>query len=166
MIPPILGALGKFLIDNGVQVWPEEIPRTDTAGNAINPQAGSVTPTIWPATQLVLRDKSLRDNTFEDSYSENPPVVVQVWGTSREEVDPMMSKIEGLLAQAQNWFEALSPIGIIFTQMGFPQFWLYDLEIHGWTSQQRENERLAGSLFCWLAEMDLTIGLHGVVETY
>jgi len=163
---PVLACISKFLMNNGVMVWPEEIPRWDTDGNPINPQAGSVSPTIWPATQLTLQGDSLRDNTFEDSYSEVPPVVAEVWGTTRAEVDGMLGTIENLLAQAQNWFESYSPMGVIFQQLGFPQYWFYDIEIQGWTSQQRENERLAISKLCWYGKMNFTVGLHGVVETF
>lgn len=166
MPAPILGAIGKYFSDNlSIQVWPEEIPRYDVSGNAINPQAGSVSPQVWPATQLVIEGKLLRTNTFEDAYSETGTVKVLVWGTTRAQVDDAMRTIEVAMVAASNWAYQGSPIGLNFAAIGFPNNWLYDLEVGQWTSQQRENERLASSLLCWLAEMDLTVGLHGALST-
>lgn len=163
MPAPVLGAIGNFIQDVvGIQNWPEEIPRYDTDGVAINPQA-AVSPQTWPVVQVLLVGNSQRDNTFEDSYGELPPVVIRVWGTSREQVDPTMQAIESALLVDANWAYQNSLIGQQFASMNYPNHWLYDMEIQGWTSQQRENERLAGSLLCWMAEMQLTVGLHGQI---
>lgn len=165
MPAPILAAMGKyFSSDLGVQVWPEEVPRWDVQGNPINPQAAA-SPSVWPAAQVVIAGKVVRSNTFEDSYSEDVPLVIKAWGTSRAQVDGAMGVIEAALVQAANWAYQNSPIGQMFQVLGYPQFWLYDLEVGQWSSEQQADERLAGNLLCWLAEMDMQVGLHGSIST-
>lgn len=158
MPAPVLGAIGKFIFQAmNIQVWPEEVPRTDVNGNAVNPQSN----TAWPVVQLFLERKSPRENTFEDSYSENPPIILKVWGDTRAQVHNQMAAIEATLNLSDNWAYQNSPIGQAFATMGFPQFWLYDLQMSQWDSGQEENERLFGSQLLWLAEMNLWVGLHG-----
>jgi hypothetical protein len=167
MLSPVLGALGKFFVQElAIQVWPEEIPRWDTSGNPINPQATGVSPTIWPVVQIVMESRVTRDNTFEDSYSEEPPLTVTAFGTTREQVDGIMGDIEASLVYAPNWAYQGSVIGLIFQAMGYPQFWLYDLEVGSWQSQQMRDTRLAGSQLCWQADMTLKCGVHGSVPIF
>ena len=167
MLAPVLAALGKYFVQElEIQVWSEEVPRYDTQGNPINPQATAVSPTIWPVVQLFLEGKVGRNNTFEDSYTEEPPILVTAFGTTREQVDLLMGDIEASLVYAYNWAYQGSPIGLIFQSMGYPQFWLYDLEVGSWQSYQRKDERLAGSQLCWQADMSLKCGLHGSIPIF
>jgi hypothetical protein len=167
MLSPILGAFGKFFTINlNIQVWPEEVPRYDTQGNPINPQATGVSPKVWPVVQIVLEGRVPRENTFEDTYSEEPQLLVTAFGTTREQVDDVMGDIEESLVQVYNWAYQGSVIGQIFQAMGCPQFWLYDLEILNWQSYQVRDTRLAGSLLCWQADMSLKCGLHGSVAVF
>ncbi len=157
MLSPILGALGTF--------WPEEVPRFDTNRNPINPQATS-SPSTWPVVQVTLAGRVGRDNTFEDTYSEEPPILVTAFGTTREQVDGVMKTIEEALVWANNWAYQGSVIGQIFQTMGFPQFWLYDMEVGEHQSYQAVDTRLAGSQLCWQADLALKCGVHGSVAYF
>ncbi len=164
MPAPILGALGYYFSNTlGIQTWPEEVPRYDTSGVAINPGATS-SPSIWPAVTIVIAGKVNRDNTFENAYGEESPILITAWGTTREEVETAMSTIEAALVQAVNWAYQGSPIGVAFVTLGFPQYWLFDMEVGQWTSQQRQLERLADSQLCWTAEMDMIVKMHGQIK--
>lgn len=167
MLSPVLGAIGKFITQElSIQVWSEEVPRFDVNGRPINPQGGANSPATWPVVQVVLAGRVGRDNTFEDSYSEEPPILLTAFGTTREEVDGCMSTIEESIVKAYNWAYQGSVIGRVFHAMGYPQFWLYDMEVGEWQSYQVQDTRLAGSQLCWQADMAMKVGVHGVVAYF
>ncbi|MDE2100667.1 MAG: hypothetical protein KGL39_25710 [Patescibacteria group bacterium] len=163
MPAPIVAAfVTYFKNDLEITLWTEEIPRTDTAGNPINPQATAIVPQVWPAVQLLMDNGFNRQNTFLRAYSDDSEAwKFQVWGSTKAQADATMGAIEDALVDPANWFSFGSAIGLLLP----PPFFIYDLELSKWTSREQANERLAGSQLLWLDEMDFRLKIHGEINS-
>src|SRR5436309_1910085 len=115
MPAPIITGLITFISQQtGVVCWDGEVPRYDVQGNPINPSQTVSTPPEWPVYKVYMKEGGFtREYTFEDPYSDEGEILIQIWGTTRQQLeDPAtgaMNVIEALLNQATNW--PLIPLG-------------------------------------------------------
>jgi hypothetical protein len=161
---PVVKALGDFLAAQlNVSVWDGEIPRYDTSGNPINPDS-TVLPADWPVVKVNYKEPGFtREWTFEDPYTDTGTVMIQLWGTSRTQVETLMDGVEALLAQASNWV-AGGPIAL-----GGPDSnpnYIIHLLLERWWCGQEEGVRTDKSELLYRADMSYEMMIHGVVSTF
>lgn len=160
MPAPIINGLITFLnAQLNVTVWDGEVPRYDTAGNAINPSVVT-TPADWPVVKLFMQEGGFdRTWTTEDPYSDEGEILIQVWGVSRASVETLMNRIEALLAQASSWSQI---------QLGGPTinpFYVIQMLLLKWYSGQEEGLRSSLSELLYRGDLHYSVMIHGAIST-
>lgn len=159
MPAPIIGALYQFMQGQlGVSVWDGEIPRYDTAGQPVNPDAQGG-PSGWPVVRCVMPERAFhRTPTLGTGvYRDDGEVTVQVWGVARTETEPLQAEIEALFEQEENWNR------LTFVPGGLSNnpFQLYKMVLKDWDSIMLEGERTQNSQLLYRAQLFYDCGIHG-----
>lgn len=151
MPAPIIDGLVTFIQDQlEISVWDGEVPRQDVAGDQI------VLPATKPIFKVAMTENGLtRDWTIEDSYTDDGPMTVYLWATTRAMVEQWLTTLEGLLAQSTNWPEILTE----------SPYYVYGLIIDNWTCIQLEGLRAKGGQLIYEGRLSFSIGIHGAVST-
>jgi len=161
MPAPVITGFVNFLTSQipNITVWDGEIPRYDTSGNPLNPEAVTIPP-IWPAIKLIMVEPGFqRTWTTEDPYDDRGEILIQVYATSRASLDPVMNQIEALLAQASNWS---------LINLGGPlvnPFYVIQALLIRWWSGQEEGVRTGKSQLLYRGELHYDVMIHGVIST-
>lgn len=172
MIPIIAGINAFMKSQLTAQIWDGEIPRYDPPGNPINPDQSAVSPTIWPVIRSVLDDAGQDiEWTMLDSFTCKGPVTIEVWGTSRLQLETpplgtpvgMVNRVAALWAQMANWQEQ-GPVNLGSPQVGKPNYIIHML-LKNWTVVQLEGVRLAGSQLCYYGRLTYEGMFHGSIPT-
>jgi len=166
MPAPIISGLVNFLSDSlGVSIWEGELPRQDPSGVNVNPEAPVAE---WPAIDVEMEESGLERNwTFEDGYGDEGPMVIVVYGTTRQQVEPILTKVEVLLADPASWEaigDSLLAASIPTGPTGLTYF-VYKLLLLSWTCVQEKEVRTQLSKLLYRGEMIYEVGIHGAVST-
>ena len=159
MPAPIIGALYQFLQGQlGCNVWDGEIPRYDTNGNPINPDAVGG-PSAWPVVRCVMPERAFKRKPTlgVGVYLDQGEIDIQVWGTARTETEPLQSQIEALFELETNWNQ------LTFVPGGLTQnqFYLEKMLLTDWDSIMLEGERTQDSQFVYRAQLFYDCCIHG-----
>lgn len=150
----------------GASVWDGEVPRYNTDGTPINP--GQAAPG-WPAVKLYMKEGGFhRDTTTEDPNYDLGEVLVQVWATSRQQLEgtpanPLLglfNRIEALFAQASLWPQI--PLG---GPLANPHY-VVEMYLTDWYSGQEEGARTANSEFLYRGDLHYQVGIHYTLSTF
>lgn len=181
MPAPIVKAFGDFIANNlNVVVWDGEIPRYDTAGNPISPEATQVGVPNWPVIKVYMKEPGFeRELTFEDPYSERGEVLIEMYATNRNQLETppsgansnqtdtpsgLLDRIERLLAQASNWGQN-GPLSQLLGGPPTNPFYVIDCALGTWWCGQEEGIRTARSERLYRADMHYVVAVHGAVAT-
>lgn len=146
-----------------INVWSGEVPRYDSLGNPINPQQTAISPSVWPVVTCDMIEPGMRTNwTFEDAYNDVGAVKIQVYGTTKAQVQSAYDEIWELWADSSNWEDvALNPSG----QAANPYYVIQMLQTGYWLGQEKD-VRLYGSLLCFRGDLIYDpCQIHGAVTT-
>lgn len=164
MPAPITGALCLFLGQElECSTWDGEVPRTDKAGNPINPNTTSV-PSSWPVVKIWMLEPGFKRVDWyvgTDPYKDEGQVLIQMWATSKTQCQALMDDIEALLASESNWPEIdlggnpNNPSYVVYCILG--QYWL--------GNEQEGQRRTADSQLLYRGDMTYNLMLHGAVST-
>lgn len=159
---PIVEGLITYLQDQlDANVWDGEVPRYDPQGRAINPTSGVTDPTVWPVVRCLLTEAGLtRNPNFESPYDDEGPIRIEVYGTSRAQVQTMLNSIEALLAKESNLREI--DLG------GYSQNpnYVISMILKSWTNTQEEGVRTSTGLLLYRGEISYTANVHGSLDVY
>lgn len=160
MPAPIVGGLTTFINQQlNVEVWDGEIPRTDELGRPIAPTSTATGPSNWPVFRVTIAEPGFaRTWTTEDPYDDLGHVLIQVWSTTRQDVETQLTSIEALLAQAANW--AQIPLG----SSGI--YYVIQMLLESWWSGQEEEVRLGQSQLLYRGDLVYLTQIHGAVSTH
>jgi hypothetical protein len=150
MLAPIVTTFNKYIGDAlDIPVWEGEIPRVGTDSVEID------LPSEKPVIRVLLEESGLeRDWRMDDSYGDEGPLRVEVYGTTRQQVEACLGQIEELLAKDWN--------AIPFTS----RFFCYRCMLHNWTCVQEEGMRTKStSDLVFRGRMTYDVGIHGEVPT-
>ncbi len=164
MPAPVVGGLLNFMKTQlQVAVFDGEIPRWDTQGNPINPIPNPATfPPNFPVVRCLMTDEGLtRYWTMADPYKDVGPILVQVIGTGRQQVEEYIGNIEQLFAPAPNWAQIPLPGA---EDMGNPYYVISMLLIR-WTCVMEEEVRLQDGQYCYRGDMHYEVSIHGAINT-
>jgi hypothetical protein len=155
MSAPITKALVEYMTaELDIVVWDGEVPRFTTAGAAIN-QSSSTSPSSWPVVRVVIQEPGFtRNYTFTTAYLDDGDVLIQVWGTTRAQVQTQLDAIEGLLlASPDTWAEIDVYLGSDYkiVQMELLPYWI----------GQEEELRINLSSLLYRADMRFNVQIHG-----
>ena len=161
MTAPIVKGVIDFVSSQAnITVWDGEIPRYDTAGNAINPEATS-SPTIWPVFDVSMSDAGFRRTwTMADPYDDQGEILLQIWGTTRAQVESAKNTVEALLVNAENWQQI---------QLGGPAinpFYVIQMLLSSWCIVQEQGLRSGLSKLLYRCDMHLDTMIHGIISTF
>lgn len=150
----LVGGVITFLTQqlSPLNVWDGEIQRQDPAGISIAP------PTDFPAIKAWTTEEGLiREWTTEDPYGDEGALFIAVWDTTRASVMAILSSIELLLAQSQNWPNI---------NLGTSQpFEVWKMMLERWSCYQLEGIRTQQSELLYQGDFQYAVGLHGAVPT-
>lgn len=158
--PIINGLITLISQELSTVCWDGEVPRYDTAGNAINPQAGAISPKVWPVVKVYMKEPGFtREWTTEDPYTDTGTILIQIWGTTRLQIETLMDSLETLLAQASKWNSVV--LG------GHPAnpYSIISLLLTSWYSGQEEGVRTASGELLYRGDMNYQTMTHGIVST-
>ena len=158
MPAPIIEGIGTFLQAQLNVNWTDgEVPRYDVSGNPINQFAGSTSPVDWPITRILMNESGFtRTSTFFDPYDdEGNGFLLQIYGTSRGQTEPLADRIELLFAPASNW--PLITLGGVY--------YVISMNLFNWTSVQVEGERTSQGELLYRYDMHYALRIHGAVPT-
>jgi hypothetical protein len=101
----IVGSIVAFLQPKlSANVWDGEVPRFDALGQPINPQALNGAPSNWPAFTCYTNDTGFTTTwTTEDPYYETGSIFIDIYGSSRAQVQPLVDTTKALLISETNW---------------------------------------------------------------
>lgn len=161
--PIIEGFINYIAAQLNVSVWDGEVPRYDTSGNKISPTS-TTTPTDWPVVKLFMQPGGFsREWTTEDPYTDRGELLIQIWATSRVQLeDPttgMLNRMEQLLASATNWTQI---------NLGGPNtnpYYVIACLLTNWYSGQEEGVRTQQGELLYRADMHYDVMIHGSVST-
>ena len=176
MPAPIITGVTEFIAQNlNVAVWDSEIPRYDTFGNPIGPDAGAVSPSVWPVFRVVMREPGLdRNHTFVDPYDDQGELLVQMYATRRDQLESprsgpngnqtdtpsgLVDQVERLLAKASNWR---------LIDLGGPAanpFYVVGMLLKTWYVGQEEGVRTQQQSLLYRADMLYHVTVHGAVSS-
>jgi hypothetical protein len=163
MCLPIIGALVKFI---GPQLkascWDGEVPRYDMQGNPINPlsTSGGKFPATWPVIVVKMPEGGFTSNdTTEDPFDDDGTILIQVYGSSRSQVESLGLSIRALLKQASNWVAISKFMG---GDSSNPNY-VISMYLQRWCSIQEEGVRTAQGEFLYRADLDYKVDLHGAL---
>ena len=131
-------------------VWDGEIPRYDTNGNEL--LVGAVP---FLSCDMIKGQGMVREETFEDSYAEEGPILVTMYGTSKETMETTANSIEELLVQENNWSEIAENFGTVFR--------IYELSFQSWWIVQEEDIRTRDGNYIYHGELRFNLGYNGNV---
>jgi hypothetical protein len=169
--PVVAGLIGYLQAQLGVQCFDGEIQRYDLQGRPINPVAGqTTTPRSWPAVAVKMTEAGFQRNpTFEDPYDDQGELLVECWGTRRDQLetppvlDPtdyaIMDRVEQLLSAASNW------PNIILGGPSSNPYYVVGCLLLRWSSVQQENIRTAQGQMLYKGELWWQVDVHGAVPT-
>ena len=162
MISPVIGGLIAYLAPQiasamgtaSFSIWDGEVPRYDTAGNAIGPQNVSGS---WPAIALEMDEPGLsRTHTIgNNAVKDEGYVSVNVWATTREQTEEVMGYVEAAL-EAQINVTADVDLNGPSTDPNF----VIELSLETWWSGQDKYSRTANSQFLYRDTMRFAIRVH------
>ncbi len=155
----IKGLITYITAQTGFTCWDGEVPRYSTQDVAINPEA-LTTPVTWPIVKVFMNEGGFgREWTFEDPYSDEGQILIQVWGTSRDSVEDVLDALELLLASATNW-KAI-PLGGDVTNPNY----VISMLLLSWYSGQEEGTRTATGELLYRGDLHYQCRIHGAVPT-
>lgn len=165
MPAPIIAGLVDFIGDSlGANVWDGEIPRSDPQGRPIYPDAENT----WPVIKVTMPQSGFnREWTQLDPYTDEGTVTIEVWGTSRLQLETppsgspvgMLNEIEELLALETNWQ---------LINMGGPNenpFYVISMLLSSWSSVQEDQKRTATGALLYKGTLNYQVRIHGAVNT-
>lgn len=155
MTAPITKALVEFIQQElDIEVWDGEVPRFTTTGAAIN-QSSSTTPSSWPVVRAVIQEPGFtRNYTFTDAYLDDGDVLIQVWGTTRAQVQTQLNAIEGLLLPEPDTWSEID----VYLGAGYK---IVQIELLPYWIGQEEELRINMSSLLYRADMRYNIQIHG-----
>ncbi len=158
--PVIKGLIDYISQELDVVCWDGEIPRYSTTGTPINPDAVT-SPTTWPVVKVYMQEGGFVRtwNMGSDPYSDDGEILIQVWGTGRQQVQTMIDRIETLMVQATNWGNV-----ILAGDHSNPQY-LIQFLLTRWYIGQEEGERTARSEFLYRGELYWDCMIHGAIPS-
>jgi hypothetical protein len=148
-----------------VVCWDGEIPRYTAAGTPINP---GQSPPSWPVVKVFTPEPGfLRQDTFEDPYSDEGKVQIVCYGTTRQQLEGtvqnpgsgLWNRLEALFAQASLWGSVL---------VGGPSvnpYYVVQMVLVRWWCGQEEGVRTADSSLLYRAELEYETTVHGAVSS-
>lgn len=140
-----------------------EVPRYNTDGSAINPQATTADPATWPVVTCTIEPPGFRRKwTFPDPYDDEGTVKISVYGTTKLSVQTTMDDIEALWASVTNWQN------VTFTPPGDTSnpYYLIQMLLDTWWLGQEEGVRLSRSLLCFRGDLIYNpCHIHGAIST-
>lgn len=149
--------------------WDGEIPRQDVSGNPIFPNAPVTSPIDWPVVKVYMQEGGFsREWTFEDPYTDKGEILIQVWGTSRQQLEGsltnpetgLLNQIEALFAQASNWPQI--PLG----GPSANPYYVIHMLLTRWYSGQEEGQRTADSSLLYRGDLHYEVMIHGAISTF
>jgi hypothetical protein len=155
MTAPITKALVEYIQQElDIEVWDGEVPRFTTTGAAIN-QNSATTPSSWPVVRAVIQEPGFNRNyTFTNAYLDDGDVLIQVWGTTRAQVQTQVNSLESLLLPTPDvWAE-------IDVYLGTP-FYIVQMELLPYWIGQEEELRLNMSSLLYRGDMRYNVQIHG-----
>lgn len=157
----IIGGFSSFLkAQLNCNIWDGEVPRYNSAGQAINPTATGRQVQDWPVVTLEMPENGFdRTDTTEDPYDDDGQLDIEVYGTSRAQTEPMLDRIEALLAQASLWPQILT---------GGPSsnpFYVISCTVRSWFSVQEKGSRTSTGELLYKAGLHYDVRVHGVVSS-
>ncbi len=159
MPAPVTAGFMQFMIDQlQINPWDGEVPRYDVLGNPINPDSTVTNPSDWPVVICKLGGDMHRTSTFLSPYHDDGPVVIEIWGTTKQQVQTVLANIEALWAFEANWFRVPLSGGPASNPFYVVQMMLVD-----WTLRQEENVRLASSQLAFYGHLKYDAIIHGAV---
>lgn len=160
MPAPVTAGLMQFMIDElEIVPWDGEVPRYDTLGNPINPQAVNDPPT-WPVVTCEMGGKMRRTETFENAYNDRGPILIAVYGVTKASVYDQLNAIEALWGVYENWANVVMGGGLA----GNP-FYVIQMNVGEWSVVQQKDVRLARSELCFIGELNYDCNVHGALST-
>lgn len=158
MIVDLTGAIALWLgRELGISVWDGETPRTDSGGQPIKPNSG--VPNSWPVVKVWMQTPFKREWTFEDPWSEQGTVKVNVWATSKTQCKNLASQIEELLASIANWASI---------DLGGPdenKNYAIQVLLDDWWLEQEKDVRTDTSQLLFRCDMNYNCMVHGATPT-
>lgn len=149
MINYISGFITRITTELGITVWDGEVPRRneDAAEIVIDIPADLV-------FKVALTEAGMtREQNFEDSYTEEGPLIVYVWGCERESLESVLGDIDTLLAS--DW--SLINVGT--------DNYVVTCMLNNWTCVQEEGIRTRQSTLLYRGELRYNVMAHGNVQT-
>ena len=167
MPAPIVGGLITYLSDRlNVVVWDGEVPRQNTDGSDIVPDAVLG----WPAIKVEMEESGLdRERTFEDAYLDSGKLTIICWALTREALegtvenggaDGLLTRIEQLLNVEQNY--TAIPLG---NAPNGDLYYVVDLDLTNWTCVQEKEVRAQLSQLLYRGEWRTQLKIHGMMPS-
>ncbi len=155
LVPLLANAMGT----SSYSVYDEETPRWDANGNAIAP---SSTTGSWPMVGLSMEEPGFRrtHTIGHNSLHDDGVILVQIWATTKPEVQDMMDLIEG-------FFEAQVSVYTDVDMGGPPNDpnYVISMLLDTWWIGLDKNNRTSVSQLLYRGDMRWETKVHGNVAT-
>ena len=161
---PIVGGLIEYMVPllaeakdlTSYSVWDGTTPRFDTNGNAVAP---SSTTGSWPVVNLDMDESGFAiGNTFNDNRDEEGWITVDIWGTTREQVENMIAVVDNIFAP-QPTLQDPQNVVLGQGQANDPNY-VIKMLLKSWTCFNDPNLRTATSQWLYHGIMRYSTSVH------
>lgn len=149
--PIISSFIGHISQELEITIWDGEVPRQNAEGVNIIPE--NFAEAVFPIVKCSMPQSGFNTEfTFEDPYTDEGPLFIEVWGTTRASVEGLVEDIFELLSK--NWNQIMDE-----------PYEVYKCLLGRWGVWQEEGARTKNSELIYRGELHYDIGVHGVVQT-
>ncbi len=162
VVGPLISYLADYLSVQeslSVSVWDGELARYDAAGKPVTP---SNTTGSWPAIKLFMEPPGFRrtHTIGANSYDDTGIIRIEVWSTTREQTEALMTVIEELFERQITDYTDIDLGG----DPSNPNY-IIKMTLETWVSVQEEGVRTSTSNYLYRGDLYWETQFHGTVNT-
>lgn len=156
MVPPVIAALANVLGSTlSTEVWDGEVMRYDSKGKPINPES---TTGNWPAIGVMMESGAAkRKRMFRGEYIDLVSVNAQVWGTERDQEEPLSRTVDILLQRASTWDQMTQ----VMKNLDPRVIRVVHARVDTGSSTQEKDVRTGQSKLLYLGDIRIEVRVHG-----
>lgn len=155
MPAPITSGIVTFLqtqldVGESVEVWDGEIPRWDPQGMIIDLPNNPIYRLLMPREGF-----NRESETFENPYNDQGMMLLEVYGTTRTQVENALTNLENILLLQTNWSDI--DLGVSYQ--------ICAIYLVAWSCYQLEQARTKTGTYVYQGDLHLKVEINGTVKT-